>query len=166
MRVFGTWRFEPRSSIGLGAESGTAFFEASSVLSASFCITPDSAGSIVGVNVQPRIPFVWRTTLVTGLSNALSDPYCPGGDLSVNRQGAGYCLACGGVGFVVALLEYTNLESGCCCPHCEAGRRLNESIADMVTRARAEDRLARFLTTPLFRKEHDAQRCAKAASAE
>ncbi len=54
-----------------------------------FCITPDSGGSIVGVETYNReFPLGWVTTVVTGLSNALTDTYCRNGGLSMNYEAA------------------------------------------------------------------------------
>ena len=79
--------------------------------------------------------------MVTRVSRALAGSYSDG--LSLGRERPGPCRKCAGVGFVVGLLEYPSIETGSCCPNCEAGWRLVEAIAEIVSRNQAEDRPVR-----------------------
>ena len=124
-----------------------------------FCITSETGGSIVGVKTYNReFPLAWLAKVVTGLSKALTEADRLEGDLSVNPEAEGFCSDCGGAGFVVGPLEYASVESGCWCTNCEVGRRLVERIADIVTRAEAEDLPAGLPGSPLYQRRVNARR--------
>jgi hypothetical protein len=97
----------------------------------------------LGENVQQRVLNGLPTTVVTGVSKALAGSYRGKDGLSLAREQCALCPVCAGLGFVVGLLEYPSMETGSCCPDCEAGWRLVERIAEIVSRNQAEDRPVR-----------------------
>jgi len=166
-RVFGSTESWPTANrFDLGAESRASLSESLCVWSPCLLYHIRLGGSIVRVkNVNPEFLLAWLTTVVTSPSNALTETECLKCDLSVNQEAAGFCPACGGSGVIVGPHEYANVESGCWCPRCEAGRRLLERIVGIIARARAEDRPARMLRSSVYQcHEREAQRYAKDAN--
>ena len=75
---------------------------------------------------------------LTGMSKMLTDTYCRN-DLPVEEL-AGFCVACGGAGFITGPIDYPGFDNRRWCQHCDAGRQLNDRMADIIKRASAEDR--------------------------
>lgn len=63
--------------------------------------------------------------------------------LGAFEEEAAVCRECGGAGTVSRWSEVAYFEDRRACTRCEAGRKVDSRIADIIKRAQLEDRLSR-----------------------